>query len=302
MFYTIDDVVRFARMFRGLKIDVSDELRGWRWSDYPLMYPFSFRLSLSDVANGFCETGRFVYVKYVVKAREKVNWRVKRGSLIHKVYAEAVRVAKSAVYDGVVDSDEFKVRFMGEGERVRAEVLKGYGDVPRAELIFDKLWSYAADVYASSLVRARSKSPYLSLDSLAYLTVPLTAEYPIDGGLIGLTGAIRVDALLHPNIMVEVKTREFHPDYELGLAGYALAFESQYETPVNFAVLAQVRLTDNGSFKLYERIIRLDDQLRTRFIERRDQLAKIVEDQVDPGKPSRCHADCPYRQVCLEGG
>ena len=302
MFYTIDDVVRLARMFRGLKVDVSEELRGWRWSEYPLMYPYSFRLSVSDIANGFCESGRFVYVRYVLRARERAGLRVRRGLLVHRVFAEAIRAVKAAIYGGAVDGDEFRLRFMGEGERVREEVLREYGDVPGASAIFDRLWSHAADVYSSSLVRARSKSPYLSVDSLAHLVAPLTAEHPIDGSLIGLTGAVRVDALLYPNIMVEFKTRDFHPDYELGVAGYALAFESQYEVPVNFAVIAMVRLADDGSFRLYERVVRVDDNLRSRFIERRDQLARIVEDGLDPGPPARCHDDCPYRHVCRGEG
>ena len=302
MFYTIDDVLRLARTFKGLRVDVAEELRGWRWNDYPVAYPYGFKLSVADIASGFCDTGRLVYVKYVLKARERPNWRVRRGSLIHAVFARAVETAKAVIYSGVVDGGEFKERFMEEGLKARPRILAEYSDVKGSDRLFDRLWSYAADTYASSLVKAASRSSHLSVDSLAALTVPLTAEFPIDGSLVGLAPAIRVDALLHPNIIVELKTRELHPDYELGLAGYALAYESQYEVPVDLALLVRVQVQRDGSFKLYERAVRLGEELRSRFLERRDRLAKIVEEGEDPGRPSRCHPDCPFQAACREVG
>jgi CRISPR/Cas system-associated exonuclease Cas4 (RecB family) len=33
MFYMIDDVIKYSRIFRSMPVDVSEELRGWSWSD-----------------------------------------------------------------------------------------------------------------------------------------------------------------------------------------------------------------------------------------------------------------------------
>jgi len=300
LFYTVDDVRRFSRFFRGRPCEVSEELRGWMWGEPPLLYPYDFLLSVSDVAGGFCESGRIVYVRYVLRRREFPSFRLLRGSFIHAVYGEAIRAVKSLIYGGV-SAGEFRDEFVEVGEKVYGRLMSKFSHVWDSRRIFDLLWRYAADVYSSCLLRARSISPYLTADSLASMVVPLITEYPVDGSLIGLSRAIRIDALLHPSIIVEVKTREIHPDYEIGLAGYALAFESLYEIPVNYAVLVKVDLNEKrGTVRFYERIIQISDELRTRFIEKRDMLARIVSEGIDPGRPSRCHRDCPYFKVCSE--
>ena len=115
VFYTFSDVARLCRTFRGMPCEVSEELRGWSWSSPPLLYPYSFQLSVSDVANSFCESGRFVYLKYVAKERERPSWRLRRGSLVHYVLSEASRTAKSIILSGVSDPQEFKSEFMEKG-------------------------------------------------------------------------------------------------------------------------------------------------------------------------------------------
>ncbi|MCX8205178.1 MAG: type I-A CRISPR-associated protein Cas4/Csa1 [Candidatus Nezhaarchaeota archaeon] len=298
LFFTMDDVSRLSRVFRQLPHEVSEELRGWRWSEGALIPPYGFKLSASDVGGGFCDTGRHVYMRYVVKAKESVRPKVEKGLFIHEVFSEALRVTKLILYrEGGLDGEGFRKAFVEEGEVVLRRLAGRFSRVPDAKEVFDKLWSHAANSYASSLVRARSRSPHLAIDGLAATVVPLVAEFPLDGSLIGLTGAIRVDALLYPSILVEIKTRKLHPDHELGLAAYALAFECQYELPVDYAVLVNVRVS-KSDFKVYERILPLSDGVRQRFVERRDALARIVEERLDPGRPVHCSPDCPFLEAC----
>ena len=135
------------------------------------------------------------------------------------------------------------------------------------------------------------------------LVTPFTTEFPVDGSLIGLSKTLRIDLMIYPNIIAEVKTRSWHSDYEIGLAAYALAFESQYEVPINYGVILMVRLDPSKrDFKLYEKIVRVSDGLRQAFIDRRDTYARIVEDSIDPGKAKKCSPDCPYIHVCREEG
>ena len=114
-----------------------------------------------------------------------------------------------------------------------------------------------------------------------------------------LNKAIRIDALLPPSTLIEVKTREVKPIYDVALAAYAIAFESQYEVPVNYAVLINLRFDRNyDSFKIYERAVPIGDALRQRFVEVRDGLTRIVEEREDPGLPERCDPECPYFRYC----
>lgn len=306
MFYCFDDVVRFSRLFRRMPGEVSEELRGWMWSEYPLVPSYSVRLGVSDVAGGFCESGRFVYLKYVLRVKGDVSWRVEAGSLIHSVYSEAVRNAKSILYSCMdLEKCAFLEEFEARRVKVRERLFSNLKALDRdlARRIFDVLWDYARDSYSSALHKVKTLSPYLSVDGAASMVIPVTTEYPVDGTLVGLSRAVRVDALLPPSTIVEIKTRELKPEYRVGLAAYALAFESQYEIPVNYAVLVNVKFNrDYTRFKVYEKPVLISDSLRQEFVEKRDELAAIVEEERDPGKPEKCDPECPYIKYCSGEG
>ncbi|MCX8162865.1 MAG: type I-A CRISPR-associated protein Cas4/Csa1, partial [Candidatus Bathyarchaeota archaeon] len=261
-------------------------------------------INVSDLAGGFCSTDRHLYVRYVLRAREKPNFKLELGLFIHRVYHLASCKAKYIMYGGGLSGEIFKESFKGLSDRCFEEAYVDFHVLKPgfARRIFDLIWGYASNIYSAALDRIRSMSPYISLDGLVNHTVPMTAEFPVDGSLIGLNRAIRIDAILTPCIIVELKTRRFKPDYEIGLAGYALALESQYEIPIDYAVVIEVRF-DRGlkDMKLYERYVQISDELRERFIERRDYAMRVVVEEMDPGLPDRCSDDCPFLGVCSNG-
>lgn len=304
MFFTFEDVVRLSRVFRRRPCSVSDELRGWHWDEYPLAPAYSVRINASDLAGGFCPTNRHIYVRYILKSEERPNFRLELGSFIHRVYHMVSCTVKSILYEGAPSGDGFKEVFKNVSEEAFAKAYSGFQTLKSdfAKRVFEALWNYASNVYAASLDRLRTVSPYMSLDGLVSLVIPMTVEFPVDGTLIGLNRAIRVDAILHPHTVVELKTRGFRPEYEVGLASYALAIESQYEIPVNYAVLSEVKF-DRGfqGLKVYERHVLISDELRGRFIERRDSAMRMIEEELDPGMPDVCSEDCPFLGVCNSG-
>lgn len=301
MFYTLGDVVRLCRTFRKLPCEVSEELRGWSWGSPPLLYPYSSFISVSDVASGFCDSGRFVYLKYVMRERERENWRLTLGRVVHFIVSEASRLAKSLILNYVVDVKDFKLEFSNYGKVMLSKVKGQFKDFKSLEIIFELLWNRAMDIFSSELARARSRSPYLSPDGIASMVVPFISEFPVDGSLIGLSKTLRIDVMIYPNIIVEIKTRKWYEDYKLSLSGYALAFESQYEVPINYGVITLLRLNLRArDVKIYEKIVRIDDSLRQAFIDKRDFHAKIIEETVDPGRAKECSSDCPYLHVCME--
>ena len=303
LFFTFDDVVRFSRTFKRMPHEISEELRGWNWSEPPVLPPSSIKLFMSDVAGGFCPTGRIAYLRYVLRKPERPPTRLAIGAFIHDIYHEASRVAKALIYghSRPPTSRTFREEFTQVGHEVLASLSGRYGELV-AELkqsIFDALWNYAANTYASALDRFRSRSPFMSVDGLATMVVPMTVEYPVDGSLIGLSRTLRIDAVLPPAILVELKTRTVKHDHEVAMAGYALAYESQYEVPIDYAVIINLRFDRSWrDFKVYERIVLMSDALRSEFIERRDVVMRIVEEGIDPGMPKRCDRFCPYIGVC----
>jgi len=303
LFFTFDDVVRLSRTFKRMPCEISEELRGWNWDEPPVLPPSPVKLFMSDVAGGFCATGRIAYLRYVLRKREKPPTQLTIGAFIHDIYHEASRTAKALIYEHSEPpaSSSFRTEFIQLGQNVLARLSKRYGGLRedvRAS-IFNSLWNFAANTYASALDRFRSRSPFMSVDGLATMVVPMTVEYPVDGSLIGLSRALRVDAVLPPAILVELKTRALKHDHEVAMAGYALAYESQYEVPINYAVIINLRFSRGWRvFRIYEHIVLMSDALRSEFIERRDNVMRIVDEGIDPGMPERCDLLCPYIRVC----
>ena len=307
MFFTFDDVVRLSKIFKRMPCETSEELRGWNWSEPPILPPYSVKLYMSDVAGGFCSTNRIAYLRHVAKAQEKPSVRLTVGAFIHTIYHEASRAAKAIIYErgNTLSGAGFREEFSRLGDIALARLSERYREL-KPELrasIFHSLWNYAANTYASALDRFKSRSPYMSVDGLATMVVPMTVEYPVDGSLIGLSRTLRIDAVLLPTILVELKTRAVRHEHEVALAGYALAFESQYEVPVDYALIVNLRFDRSWrDFKIYEHIVRISDALRDEFLERRDKVMRIVEEGIDPGLPRRCDPNCPYIGVCRGRG
>lgn len=298
-FYSYDDVLRVSQLIQDMPCEVSEELRGWKWRDPPLLSAYDIKLNASDLSFS-CKTGRLAFLRYYVKARETPGDGLKFGAFVHKVIAEATAQAKAILYNSRptngVDFYDKMIRSM----RLVIDISSSPNDYVRA---LEALWGRAALTFSSALDRVTELSKYLSLDGLVNRVVPWICEFPLDGRLLGLNRAIRIDALVPPALIIEFKTRKPCRDFEITLAGYALCFESQYKIPVNHAVILYLEFNnDKSAFKVYENILRIDDALRMEFIEKRDLYASKASSGVDPGLPEVCDSYCPYLGVCQGGG
>ncbi len=293
VFFTFDDVVRVLQVFQETPSAVSEELRGWRWREPPLLSPYRVRVNASDLSFG-CDSGRLAYLRHVARAGEKPGEELFLGLAVHNVIVEASTVAKGVLYHRRPDSGRIFYELMMEmGEVVRGRrVFRGF------EKVFDSLWSSACLTYSSCLDRVLSLSRHLGWDGVVYRVVPWVCEFPVDGRPLGLNRAIRVDALIPPSILVEFKTRRPSRLHEVALAGYALSFEAQFRVPVNHALLLYLDVKRDGSYKVFENFVHVDDELRLEFVERRDLYCRVVAEKVDPGLPTECDRYCPYLKIC----
>ena len=303
MFFTWDKIKEISREIKRMPFEgISDELRGWSWSEPPVAPVYNVKMGISDIVTGYCDSGRNVYLKYVERVREKPTPILNRGSIVHIVRERAISTAKKLIYsleelNGLV----FYESFMNEKEGLIGNIKKRFGEesLQKYGWIIDKIWLIAALTYSSQLENTLTRSRHLSRETIASLTVPEHAEFAVDGSLVGLTPTLRLDSLLTPGIIVEVKTRPYKPEYSLTLAGYALAFESMYEVPVNHGILLQVNINEyRETIHFYPKIIPLTDGLRMQFIQRRDRLAELLANREDPGMPNKCSPACPYLHYC----
>ncbi len=208
----MDDSIRLSRQFgKRPREFVSDELRGgWRWNEPPLLSDSPpTRLSVSDVASGICPTGRDVFNKSVSHVRPGDNPSMHLGLLVHITYETAVRTAKKLIYSGINKSSDFIDAMRNEGERniaLTRRLRRWSIAEDDFQSIYWSLWDQATSTYSGALGKARTLSKYATLESLAGAVIPINVEFMIDGSLIGLTKAIRIDGVLLPFIPIELKT------------------------------------------------------------------------------------------------
>ena len=202
-FYSYDDVLRISQVIQDMPCEVSEELRGWRWSEPPLLPVYGVRINASDLSFA-CKTGRLAFLRHHVRAVEKAGESLKFGAFVHKVIATATARAKAILYSRKPSNgaDFFDI-MMYDMPHVM-ELSKLSEDYAR---VFSMLWKRAALTYSSAYDKVLELSKYLSLDGLVSRVVPWICEFPIDGRLLGLNRAIRVDALVPPALIIEFKTR-----------------------------------------------------------------------------------------------
>ena len=303
---------KFAKRVRVFmrEVGVSEELRGWSWDSGILSPPLKgVFLGVSDVAARYCPTRRDVYLKYVEGVVVKPTLPMVEGRVYHDIISGVVLGVKRCLYSsGLVAGFELYGRLVEDCVgRVRGIVsrcirlLEEEPCVEDVERIVERgvrLWRFLALQFSASVDRFVSTHGSLDLDSVVAEAVPHIVEYKVDGSPLGLSRELSVDVLYPGYTVVEVKTgsrRDFHRLY---LAGYALAFEADKEIPVNMGVLIYVRAGRSPTpfFKVEEYV--LGDELRREFIEARDEVFEIIENERDPGKPLKCYPYCPYYKYC----
>lgn len=297
-FYSYDDVLRVSNLIQEKPCEISEELRGWNWNSPPLLPAYSAQINVSDLSFS-CGTGRLAYLRYRMNLREYGDERLSFGSFIHKVISMATTAAKSLLYNSTPQNGaEYYEKMLK-----RMENILRISDFPDNYVnAFKALWNRAALTYSSSLDKVLELSKYLSTDGLVCRVVPWICEFPLDGRLLGLSRAVRIDALVPPALIIEFKTRRPDRGAEISLAAYALIFECLYRVPVNHAVILYIEFrSDSRSFKTYEKVIRIDDSLRLEFVEKRDLYASKAFIDIDPGLPASCDNSCPYLRVCRNG-
>lgn len=253
----------------GVEGGVYAEVRGWRFEYVAPRY--RYRPSVSEVA-GFCPVHRDVYLRRVAGVRPRRGREAWYGLVVHEFFLEPFRL-----------------------------VDRGFKDV---EGLSRGLWRLARrlGVRVDGFLRGvYSVAVSLALQSIVDADIPVRVEPEIPGASVGLSDVVKPD-LLVGFLPVEVTTASSSSQYggskELQIAGYALALEAWTGLPVDYGVVAYVRRRDDGQPWLEWRVVVVDDPLRKRFLQARDEVAMIAENGVDPGPaPSGCPQWCPFRGV-----
>ncbi|MCK8816758.1 type I-A CRISPR-associated protein Cas4/Csa1 [Natroniella sulfidigena] len=294
------------KLVRGLlpkfrKNQVVEELRGWNWNQPPLEPIYQKSLALYEIAGKYCPTGRDLYLRKVEGVKTKWNQAMIRGIIFHNTLTNLLVTAKKLIY---LHGVEGLARIMADLKEPDFGALESWQKridddfylqlKEKVELI----WEFEYNRLVFRLQDLLAKQPYIGVDSLASLTIPITVEQKLDGSFLGLSQYLSADAFNFSEPMIlDLKfgqPRDFH---KLTITGYALVMEAIYSFPVSIGAIIypefkQGRLAIKKEFQV------IDDELRQWFIEERDEKMRMVNEEIDPGVADSCYQSCPYYQEC----
>lgn len=272
---------------------ISDDLRGWNWSAAPLAPVYSAPLGISEIAGRYCRSGRDVYLRHVLGERGRPSAAMTDGAFYHDVIATVIVRAKQTIYrEGTA--------CLGAIEALSEPELPPLPAGASAEASANGrlLWSYEARRIATRSAEALARFPRAGTDALAAAILPITVEQQLDGSFLGVSRTVRVDAAHFSEPMVaDLKFGRKERFHRIGLAGYALVSESLLEQPINLGYLVYVDFRD-GHVTVEREFHVLSDELRQWFADERDEKARSVELELDPGLSDDCPETCPHWSTC----
>lgn len=300
MYFLTPEEYKF--LFQGLlprtrEAKISNELRGWSWTQPPLQPIYDLRLGLFEIANRYCPTGRDLYLRRVMDVKVKPNQAMIEGAILHKVLAHLITKAKRLIYQSGVDHfDEVKKSLL----KPKFNLPDGLTEEAREHLTkkVDILWKFEAEMIISRVEEVLSKQPHISEDSLVFKAMPVVVEQKLDGSYLGLSSHLSVDAIaVFTPLIFDLKfdtKRDFH---KLSITGYTLVAEANYEFPIDIGCIIYGEFRDNR-LRINKEFFIIDDELRQNFIEERDERSRMIYEEIDPGTSDDCYLDCPYLGVC----
>lgn len=296
MLFLDEDEIRYV--IKGLaprarSEGVAEELRGWRWDAAPLAPLYEAALTIDDIADQRCASGRDVYLRHVLGAGAPLGDAGALQQALHEALLALVIRAKGAIYEhGPLAAEQVRVLppVLGEG----ADPSRP----PGAGAALELLWGFERRRIAARIEAALARQPHISADALVAAALPLTVDRRLDGRYLGMTAQITVDAVGFPEpVVFSLRMDRPQPWHRLVPTGHALLLEGLHETPVNLGAIAYVAM-DDGQLSLTRDLFVIDDELRQAFIDARDERARLVEEEIDPGLPGTCPATCPLLARC----
>ena len=285
---------------RSRETDVAGELRGWHWHEPPLSPIYDVRLGVFEVAGAYCSSGRDLYLRRVLRVKAPPNAEMVEGGVLHEAVGDLILRVKRTVYGAGIDCLPALEELAAPPSLPTSGRAQGL-PIERQQELQDKLtslWRFEHRRVMARIEEVLAKQPYIGPDALVAAALPVTVEQKLNGSFLGLSAHLSADGFLFSEPMVvDLKFGPKQPFHRLSTTGYGMVMESLHEYPVNVGCVVYVQF--KGERVLIDRDFHLiDDELRQRFVEARDEKARLVEEEIDPGRASECYASCPYHREC----
>lgn len=275
---------------------VVEDLRGWRWDRPPLSPVFDAPLTVEEVAGVRCPTGRDVYLAHVLGVSPAYRAAEIEAAALRATVRRAVVAAKRAVYEHGAHAawmlPSLPSPALGEVLPIEAPAPPGL-----AERV-GVLWAWECGRIAARVAEVMAVHPQANADALVALAIPVVVGWRAEARYLGLAAPVEADGVLQPLLAVTVLCfRPPRAEDRLVATGLALALEAVHEWPVDVGLVVSGGFAD-GLPTVRRELFVIDDELRQQFIEQRDEKARLVQEEIDPGVAEACPEDCPFWRTC----
>ncbi|MBC7345735.1 MAG: CRISPR-associated protein Cas4, partial [Clostridia bacterium] len=161
---------------KARELGIAEELRGWNWYQPPLEPIYGTHLALFEVAGGYCSTGRDVYLRRVWRKQGRPNLAMVQGSALHRAVASILVGAKRAIYSYDVTNYRSICETIQNHETcVPPELASQLTEEELADTLtkVDIVTAFEKARILARLQEILTKHPYIGVDSLVNLTIPV---------------------------------------------------------------------------------------------------------------------------------
>jgi CRISPR-associated protein Csa1 len=324
-----------------VKDKIDPELRGWNFNSPKLKVPRqNVTLPMYKVADGYCPNDRKRYWVDVKYKRTKKAKPLVYGSVIHSTIEALIQKAKGFLYAPKVHVEYLKKAmpqlkiteedispsqigiFLGAIQNQSIEEVLEENDVDdylkkkiitkedvdEMRIDANKIWSHESIIATSRVNQAMvGYSNYGFVpkgDSLVKLAVPITVESYYDGTNLGLGRILKIDAITlnKGTIISDIKAGRRKDFHYLTAVGYGLVLEAAHEQPVDVGVITRPSFPERSNVpEIACEYYALTNELREKFIKKRNRDLIMVADKVDPGLPEDkddCPKWCDFYELC----
>lgn len=256
---------RGLRRLHGLRESdpIGPEFRGWSWDRPPLKPRAFLGLGVSEIAWG-SECGFRSLWRRRRGLSVGVSESMRIGLTMHEVFHRASRDLRRLIARGVEPWHAY-VALYSTTER---KFKEGWAR---------ELYRIVLMLFAGEASGAKALYGGEGAGSMPWLT-----EYMVDGSPLGLSRRIRVDALGEAGLLVEIKYGRNGRWQQLSLAGYALAMEAHYESPIDYGVLIHVSGPPRRRPVIGVEPVYLSQDLREEFVLARDEAIDYLLSDREP--------------------
>ncbi len=299
------------------------KLRGWDVKNREVVVPSelsSKSISVGDLTAGYCPTYRDFYLSKVKKMRLPETWDRYAGKAIHKLYKEIgaetqtyllknrkelakidllryLRKSKSRIVNNLTEDMSSTIEKLIDKPNDQ-EVKKFVGTLERIIEFEGEMASAFCDYIISSKIDVEIASEFSSLAPVHIQELSLNAPP------LGLSKGVKPDFLIGENFIGDIKTGPPFEFHRLTVAAYALAYEYETKTPVDYGVVFHLQISVSKRVPLYSdtEFFVISDMYRRAVLDLRNKKLDILVNRRDPGDSKNVEEcnNCPFHPSCRE--